>query len=143
MITDLANCPFCNVRADRLISSGELTSTLLSDPRLTPGHCLVVPKRHVEDPSELSDAELLEIFSEIKMIRKQLVKNGAQGCDVRQNFRPFLPESRTKIDHVHFHVIPRYFEDELYKKSMRFEIEVFKDLTLAEQKEFMEILHND
>jgi diadenosine tetraphosphate (Ap4A) HIT family hydrolase len=131
-------CPFCNLEENRTLHTGNLASAILSDPRIVAGHSLVIPKRHVEDPSELTQEELLEIFSIIAKVRSQILKDGTAGCDIRQNYRPFLPEGRTKVNHVHFHVIPRDFEDELYTTSMQFEAGLFKDLSESESKTFME-----
>lgn len=44
-------------------------------------------------------------------------------------------ESNLKVNHLHFYVLPREFEDELYKKSMIHEKDIFKELdekTLSE-----------
>lgn len=124
-------CPFCNIQ-DRVVISTKSSFAVLSNPRLLPGHTLVIPKRHIENPAELSEVELLDIFQLINTIRSRLLEHGAEGCDIRQNYRPFLPEGETKVNHVHFHVLPRTNEDTLYKKSMRFEKSVFKTLSSEE-----------
>lgn len=98
-----------------------------------PGHTLVVPNRHVEKPWELADDELVAIFSDIKWVESVLLKTIATGCDIRQNYRPFLPQGRTKVDHVHFHVLPRTSEDQLYQTSMKYETQLFKDLSEQEE----------
>ncbi len=63
----------------------------------------------------------------------------ATGCDVRQNYRPFLVQGRLKVDHVHFHILPRTFQDELYEKSMRFETDMFQDMTERERELVLQI----
>lgn len=129
------SCPFCNLQSEktRTIKSGKLTTIILSNPRLMPGHTLVVPNRHVEKPWELADDELVAIFSDIKWVESVLLKTIATGCDIRQNYRPFLPQGRTKVDHVHFHVLPRTSEDQLYQTSMKYETQLFKDLSEQEE----------
>jgi diadenosine tetraphosphate (Ap4A) HIT family hydrolase len=135
-------CPFCalNTQAERTIQVGELTTVVLSTPRLVPGHTLVIPNRHVEKPWELTGAELKAIFADIHMVEQKLLATIAMGCDVRQNYRPFLPESWTKVDHVHFHVLPRTLEDNLYKRAMRFETELFADLPDGERQQMTDLL---
>jgi diadenosine tetraphosphate (Ap4A) HIT family hydrolase len=64
----------------------------------------------------------------------------AEGVDVRQNYRPFLAPSKLKVDHVHFHVLPRTNEDELYQKSMKHEADLFAELTTTEKRRFIELL---
>lgn len=104
-----------------------------------PGHTLITPKRHVEKPWELTDDELLSIFELIYFAQRQLAKEFSQGCDVRQNYRPFLQQSRLKVDHVHFHVMPRDFEDELYQKVEKHETDMFKDITPEEHDKIAKI----
>lgn len=69
-----------------------------------------------------------------------IVSKLATGCDVRQNYRPFLPQGRVKIDHLHFHVLPRTNEDELFTVSMRFERELFKALPSDERDHILSLL---
>lgn len=133
------NCPFCNI-GNRVILSGEYCNATLSDPRLLPGHTLVVPHRHVLNPDVLTEIELLDIFRLIKRVRNVLMKNGATGCDIRQNYRPFIVQNKLKVDHIHIHVLPRTNEDVLYQKSMRFEKDVFEDLPESELLKFTALL---
>lgn len=131
-------CPFCDLandtERDRVIRRGKLTTTFLSNPRLVPGHTLVVPNRHIEKPWELTQEELIAIFDEIKWVQGQLLDAGlADGVDTRQHYRPFIPQGRIKIDHVHFHVLPRKLDDDIYKNAMKFEFEMFEDLSDEER----------
>ncbi len=133
-------CPFCDLASDseksRVIRKSKLTTTFLSNPRLVKGHTLVIPNRHVEKPDELTSDEILAIFDEIKWVESRLLSSDlADGVDIRQHYRPFLPQGRIKIDHVHFHVLPRTKDDELYKKAMIHEIEMFKSLSVEEQEQ--------
>jgi diadenosine tetraphosphate (Ap4A) HIT family hydrolase len=45
---------------------------------------------------------------------------------------------RTKVNHLHFHLLPRELEDELYEKSMRFE--EFGELTDGEGEKIKGLL---
>jgi diadenosine tetraphosphate (Ap4A) HIT family hydrolase len=128
-------CRFCEEfkKNKLIISSSDHAFALLSNPRLVEGQSLVIPKRHVEYPGELTDNEIIDIFQLIEKIRKRMLDSGmATGVDIRQNYRPFLTQSRVKVDHIHFHVLPRTNEDELYGRSMRFETELFTDLSAEE-----------
>jgi len=134
------HCPFCAPEIQkRIIHEGKHVFAVLSDPRLVPGHLLIIPKRHVLSLSELKTAERSELMRTAIKFQELIVKNIAPGCDMRQNYRPFLPQSRTKVDHVHIHLLPRFFEDELYTKSMKFETGLFEDLKAAERKKFEKI----
>ena len=123
-------CSFCSLETEksRTVRHSRLTTVVLSNPRLMIGHALVIPNRHVEHPGELTEQELLAIFKDIDDVRSRLLASIATGVDVRQNYRPFLAQSKTKVEHVHFHVLPRTLEDDLYERSMKFEAGIFSAL---------------
>ena len=126
-------CPFCSKiePKSRIIDETNKTLTILSNPALVEGHCLVIPKRHVEKLSELNKEEKEELFSQVVKAQELLLKKFG-GCDIRQNFRPFQKQSNLKVNHLHIHLQPRELEDELYKKCQIFEKEVFKELSQEE-----------
>lgn len=133
------DCPFCNLN-QRVLRENDLAIVLLSNPRKMPGHFLIVPKRHVEKPWELSSDELLAVFDLVFFVQKRVTEKLAKGADVRQNYRPFLPQGRLKVDHVHYHVMPRDFEDELYDRVEKHETDLFADLSDDEHDEIAKTL---
>lgn len=133
------DCPFCDPR-DRILKENEHAVAILSNPRKTAGHFLIVPKRHVEEPWKLTNDELIGIFALIFFIEQKIIGKLGDGCDIRQNYRPFLKQSKFKVDHVHFHVYPRYDHDYLYKVSEQFETDLFSDLSDDEAAEVAKLL---
>ena len=133
-------CPFCSINPSRILRETDGARVMMSDPRLMKGHLLVTPKRHVEQPWELTDTELKEIFAHVRGLQKKLSETLGTGCDIRQNYRPFIKQGRLKVDHLHFHLLPRTFEDELYEKSMVYEKDIFQDLPDAEVTELKILL---
>ena len=133
------DCPFCNA-GERALKENATAQVLLSDPRKVPGHFLVVPKRHAEKPWELKPAELQDIFELIFFIEQKIIGKLGDGCDVRQNYRPFMRQSKLKVDHVHFHVIPRYLEDYIYSVSEKYETDLFADLDEKEAAEVAKLI---
>lgn len=117
-----------------------LSYVVLSNPRLVKGHSLVIPKRHIEEPWELSSDELLDIFKQIDWVREKLLASLAEGVDIRQHYRPFLPQGRIKVDHLHFHVLPRILNDDIFQVSMQHETKLFTDLTPDERDEVVQLL---
>jgi histidine triad (HIT) family protein len=136
------DCPFCKIDAgkNRIIRMGKTVFVMFSDPRLVKGHLLVIPKRHLEKISELNGEERREVFETLVEFQEKILARLASGCDMRSNYRPFLNQSSLKVDHLHFHLLPRESEDELYKKSMVFERGVFKELGKEEAEEILELL---
>ncbi len=134
-------CPFCEIdsKKSRVIAEKSSCYIMLSNPRLMPGHLLVIPRRHVLKPSELDAHERKEIFDTVIAYQEKIITKYAPGCDIRQNYRPFLKESDVKVDHVHFHLMPREMKDDMYFKSQLPLNELFSPLTEAERQKFEEI----
>jgi diadenosine tetraphosphate (Ap4A) HIT family hydrolase len=133
------SCPFCNTKG-RVLKENEFAEVILSNPRKVPGHFLVVPKRHIEKPWELKSEELQAVFDLIFFVEQRIVGKLGDGVDIRQNYRPFLNQSRLKVDHVHFHIIPRADKDYLYQVSEKFETDLFADLDDLERQEVEKLL---
>lgn len=138
-MTTKITCPFCNPK-DRVLKENEHAQVVLSNPRKVPGHFLVVPKRHIEKPWELTKDELTGIFELLFFIEQKILGKLGEGCDIRQNYRPFLTQSRLKVDHVHFHIYPRSLEDYIYKVSEIYETDLFADLDDMERDEVAKLL---
>lgn len=134
-----AECPFCN-SVEKVVKSNKTAIVILSNPRKTPGHTLVLPKRHVEKPWELTGDELQDIYALIFEVEQKLIGKLGDGCDVRQNYRPFMEQSQLSVKHIHFHVIPRYFQDYIYQVAEKYEHDLFTDLDAKEAKEVEAIL---
>ena len=124
-------CPFCNPK-QRVLKENKHAYVLLSNPRRMEGHFLVIPKRHVEKPTEITDEEITDIFKLVKVVQKKIIGALAGGSDVRQHYRPFLPESRTKVNHIHYHVMPRNFKDRMFTTMEFIDPSLFEDLTQEE-----------
>lgn len=125
-------CPFCDTGSSRVIAENGHAKVIFSNPRLAKGHLLVIPKRHIEQPWDTKKNEREAIFEFIDRYQKILAEKLSTGCDVRQNYRPFLEQGRLKVNHLHYHLIPRVFEDEIYKKSQIHEKDIFIDLQDSE-----------
>jgi len=128
------DCPYCRIdlKKTRILKEGEYIRVIFSNPRMMPGHLLVIPKRHVERISELNKDEQKELFDAIIHFQDNILLKLASGCDIRQNYRPFQKQDGLKVNHLHFHLQPRELFDELYKKCQVFEKDVFKDSSKEE-----------
>lgn len=138
----MMTCPFCNIDKEktRIIKNGKYNFVIFSNPRLMPGHLLIVPKRHVKKLSELNKKELDELINLVIEFQEKILLKIAKGCDIRQNLRPFIKQNDLKIDHLHFHLQPREFKDKLYQKCEIFQTALFEKLTEQEIKELSKIL---
>lgn len=136
------DCPFCHLEHEhtRMIRETKHVAVILSNPHLMKGHVLVIPKRHVEKPWELSPIERQDLFDVVLDTQRRIIETFATGCDIREHYRPFLPQGRTKIDHIHFHLHPREFQDPLYADSQIGENKLWQDLTDEEATTWLNIL---
>jgi len=112
------NCPFCiiNKEKTKILKSNKNTFVALSNPRIVPGHILVIPKRHIEKLSESTEEEKNEIVNTVIEFQEKIISNISPGCDIRINYHPFQKQGRLKVDHLHIHLIPRSLHDELFRK---------------------------
>ena len=90
-------------------------------------------------PSEMTKEEKKEIFDTILEFQEKILAKFASGCDIRQNCRPFQKQNEVKVDHVHYHLLPREFKDELYQKCQIYETGIFKMLTEEEKEKFAKL----
>ncbi|MGB4800764.1 MAG: HIT family protein [Candidatus Saccharimonadales bacterium] len=134
------NCPFCSA-GERVLLENTHAYALLSNPRKVPGHVLVIPKRHAEEPWELTPAERRDIFTLLDEVTKKLVaaKIG-EGVDVRQNYRPFQQKGKMSVRHVHYHAIPRMQDDYIYQISEKYDADLFADLDVSEARGVSKLL---
>lgn len=121
-------CPFCNPSgiSTRVIKRSRNVLVLLSDPRIMPGHLLVVPKRHVEKLSELTRRERHDILDSVIDFQERLLSRFAPDCGLTQHYRPFQREDGLKVNHLHIHLEPRRYHDKLYRKCQIFEKPLFR-----------------
>ncbi len=136
-----SNCPFCTIsKEERLLKETTQAFVIFSNPRLMPGHLLVIPKRHVYALSELNEEEKKEIFDLLVEFQTKILTKLSTGCDVRLNYKPYVKNSRTHVSHMHFHLLPRSFQDELQEKAERHKDPLYQDLSDTEKLEIGKLL---
>ncbi|MCH5374383.1 MAG: HIT domain-containing protein, partial [Planctomycetes bacterium] len=78
------NCPFCRILNDDLPSSrvyeDEQLMAFLDIHPISPGHTLVVPRRHVESFTDLSSEEVCQLARAGKLVAAHL-KSAVEGCE--------------------------------------------------------------
>nr|XP_019007613.1 hydrolase [Kwoniella pini CBS 10737]OCF46394.1 hydrolase [Kwoniella pini CBS 10737] len=68
------------------------------------GHCLVIPKYHAAKLNDLPDDQTKDI---IPALKKLAIASGAENYNILQNNGR---AAHQVVDHVHFHVIPKFAE---------------------------------
>jgi diadenosine tetraphosphate (Ap4A) HIT family hydrolase len=103
-------CPFCELLHERRWLREHGLAVALADAfPLSPGHVLVIPRRHEPDFLALTEEELRDAFVLAKALRTELVEGRrADGFNVGANVGAAGGQT---IDHAHLHLIPRYHGD--------------------------------
>ncbi|MEX0616249.1 MAG: HIT domain-containing protein [Candidatus Woykebacteria bacterium] len=134
------DCPFCEFNEDRVLKEGKHSYVIFSNPRLMPGHLLVITRRHIQRLSQMNNEERDEVLNFVTEFEERILEKLSKGCDIRQNFKPYVENSKTHIKHFHFHLNPRVFEDELYEKADVYRKPLYKELTGEERDKIAKLL---
>ena len=100
-----AQCPFCNLPKERVWFDSHDSLAILDGFPLTPGHTLVIPKRHVVSVFELPQEELSHLSAVVTKVRK-ILKAKYQPDAFNIGINDGLAAGQT-VTHAHIHVIPR------------------------------------
>jgi len=100
-------CLFC--RPEDVVLEGELVYARRDSYPVSPGHLLIIPRRHVADFFETTGAEKAEVFAMVDRAREWLMREfSPDGFNIGVNCGAAAGQS---VMHVHLHVIPRYRGD--------------------------------
>ena len=108
-------CIFCQVLKDEIVAESDLCLAFYDRYPVSPGHMLIIPKRHVASYFELTDEEvkaMQTMLFEMKEVVQELYK--PDGFNIGVNVGEAAGQS---IFHVHMHLIPRYTGDVEYPRG--------------------------
>jgi diadenosine tetraphosphate (Ap4A) HIT family hydrolase len=103
-------CPFCNPDKEReLLLESATAYALLDKFPVSPGHTLIIPKRHAADYFDLSFKEQSACWFMANKVKEVLQKRfNPDGFNVGININESAGQT---VCHVHIHIIPRYKGD--------------------------------
>ena len=102
-------CIFCFPPAHQVVEATSLVRIVRDSHPVSPGHTLVVPRRHVASFFETTTLERAEMFEAIVVAKLGLDETHAPGgYTVGINDGPVAGQS---VKHCHVHVIPRFAGD--------------------------------
>jgi len=102
-------CPFCNPAPERVFLTGTLVLALWDAFPVSPGHALLVPKRHVASWFDATPDERRELTETVERVRARIEQaHRPQGFNVGWNDGRAAGQT---VFHLHLHVIPRYEGD--------------------------------
>ena len=103
-------CPFCRRLGDRnLLAESELAAAFFDAFPLSPGHALIVPRRHETDLFALTVEEHDALWRLVRHVRTRIQESHRpEGYNVGVNVGAAGGQT---VGHVHVHLIPRYAGD--------------------------------
>ena len=98
-----------NAGGGQLVASNSLAAAFADGYPLTPGHTLIVPRRHEPDFLALSAAELSAIWGLVPPVCRDIeARARPDGYNIGVNVGEAAGQT---VGHAHLHVIPRYRGD--------------------------------
>jgi len=111
----MEDCLFCKIIKGEVPShkvyEDENFIAFLDINPVTPGHTLVVPKRHSYNVLDSDDDVLCELGRILKKVSQAVCRAmGTESFNLNQNNGE---QSGQVIPHLHWHIVPRYADDGL------------------------------
>jgi histidine triad (HIT) family protein len=106
-------CIFCKivkgeVPAAKIYDDHDVMAFLDINPA-TPGHALVIPKKHSTNIMDTDERTFEKVMCVVKVVSERVKSRlNADGINVLQNNGR---QSGQLVDHLHVHIIPRYTND--------------------------------
>ncbi|GLB46736.1 histidine triad protein [Philodulcilactobacillus myokoensis] len=117
----MKDCIFCKIIRNEIpsytIYEDNVVKAFLDISQATPGHTLVIPKKHVPNIYEYDAKFASDVFSRIPKIARAIKKSNPKikGMNIINNNGKIASQS---VFHSHFHLIPRYSDHDGF--SMKF-----------------------
>ena len=99
-------CLFCNIKESGCAHENNLAFASYDSYPVSKYHCLIIPKRHINDFFDLTTEELLSCNDIIKKVKDEIINKDktVKGFNLGTNIGKISGQS---ILHCHFHLIPR------------------------------------
>lgn len=102
-------CAFCHLPEWRVIDSCQYGLVIRDGFPISPGHTLIIPKRHIASFFETTPDERNELLTLLDRAKENLITEfSPDGFNIGIN--DGLSAGQT-IPHLHIHLIPRYLGD--------------------------------
>jgi histidine triad (HIT) family protein len=109
-----ASCIFCRIIAGKadvsMVFEDDMVVAFMDIQPVTPGHLLVVPKRHVADLVGLDNVQAERMFTVARGMAAALRDSGLR-CEGVNLFLADGSAAGQTVFHTHLHVLPRFADD--------------------------------
>jgi len=104
-----SSCPFCTFCASGFVLANDHAFAVYDGFPVTPGHSLIIPKRHISSFFEATKEEQAALLDLVTRMRELLVTQRApDGFNIGVNDGAAAGQT---VMHLHIHLIPRYLGD--------------------------------
>ena len=111
-------CPFCYLEHIQVVLENEHCCFLQEPQEVLIGSGIIIPKEHRETVFDLTEDEWAATFSLLKQVKELLdAEYEPQGYNVGWNSGGVAGQ---EVFHAHLHVIPRYADEPLAGKGIRY-----------------------
>ena len=110
----VSDCIFCKIVAGEIPASKVYEDdhflAFLDISQVTPGHTLVIPKKHARNLLEMTPDETADLFNVVSTVTKKVESaTQPQGMNIISNMEEIAGHS---VFHTHVHILPRYSQDD-------------------------------
>lgn len=108
-MTPSQSCPFCNLPKSRILDGDDSAVVIRDDFPVSPGHTLVILRRHVDSfflITEQELASLMRLLNRAQLTLRREYEPAAFNIGINDG----LAAGQT-VPHLHIHLIPRYVGD--------------------------------
>ena len=110
----VSDCIFCKIVAGEIPASKVYEDdhflAFLDISQVTPGHTLVIPKKHARNLLEMTPDETAALFNIVSRVTKKVESaTQPQGMNIISNMEEIAGQS---VFHTHVHILPRYTQED-------------------------------
>lgn len=110
----VSDCIFCKIVAGEIPASKVYEDdhflAFLDISQVTPGHTLVIPKKHARNLLEMTPDETAALFNIVSRVTKKVERaTQPQGMNIISNMEEIAGQS---VFHTHVHILPRYSQED-------------------------------
>ncbi len=99
------DCPFCTLPPERIAQENELAVLIRDAYPVSPGHSLVIPRRHIGSWFEASEDERTAMLALLEAAKAMIdQEHRPDGYNIGINDGPAAGQT---VPHLHVHLIPR------------------------------------
>ena len=111
----MSDCIFCMIRdgdiLGRKVYEDENVLAILDMSQVTPGHTLLIPKKHVRNIFDYDEELASKVFAAVPKVSRALkdFDSEVQGLNILVNNEEVASQT---VFHSHVHLIPRYTDED-------------------------------